>query len=329
MYRFHLTPEDLAQVRFAVDPLWECVASVRVLTEPGRHAVHYPWVVETAAAVRDLDLGVLRQFVRGGACPPHFIAPPPDVPDPEFPAQVERLRRMPAEIVRGDVRWLYPHDDTLPTAMAAFLHDTGAALDRLVELVHAYWERAIAPHWSRFQAILEGDILHRARLLALEGAAGLLRDLHPQVCYAGGTVHVEVRAADRDVRPAGRGLLLVPSIFAWPDVAVATDPAWRPTLRYAARGIADLWLQGAAPETDEWSALAELIGPTRARLLLQLVAPMTTGEVARRVGTTAGAVSQHLTALAGAGMLGRTRVGRRVYYQRSARSERVLEALRP
>jgi DNA-binding transcriptional ArsR family regulator len=97
----------------------------------------------------------------------------------------------------------------------------------------------------------------------------------------------------------------------------------------AARGIADLWVHGQTPETDEWSALAELIGPTRARLLLQLVAPMTTGEVARRVGTTAGAVSQHLTALAGAGMLDRTRVGRRVYHQRSVRAQRVLEAMRP
>lgn len=298
MYRFHLTPEDLAQVRFAIDPLWECVASVRVLDRPGRHAVHWPWVRETADAVRDLDLAPLRALLGAGPCPPHVLAPPPDAPSPTFAEQLERLRATP---------------EVAP----------------LAALVAAYWARALAPHWARFEAVLEGDILWRARLLALDGAAGLLRDLHPQVCWRDdATVRVDAGTAEREVRPAGRGLLLVPSIFAWPDVSLATDPAWRPTLRFAARGIAELWLQDGAPPTlDAAAALGELIGQTRAALLLRLQAPMTTGEVARRAGLTAGAASQHLTALAAAGLLQRTRVGRRVYYQRSGRGERVLAAL--
>jgi DNA-binding transcriptional ArsR family regulator len=298
VYRFHLTPEDLAQVRFAVDPLWECVASVRVLDHAGRHALHFPWVRETADAVRGLDLAPLRALL-GGSCPPHVLAPPPDGPSATFAEQLARLRATPA-------------------------------VASLAGLVEAYWERALAPHWPRFEAVLEGDILWRARLLALDGAAGLLRDLHPQVCWRDdATVRVHAGPVEREVCPAGRGLLLVPSIFAWPDVSVATDPAVRPSLRYAARGVAELWLQECAPPSlDAAGALGELIGQTRASLLLRMLAPMTTGEVARRAGLTAGAASQHLTALAGAGMLQRTRVGRRVYYQRSARAERVLAALR-
>jgi DNA-binding transcriptional ArsR family regulator len=296
VYRFHLTPADLAQVRFAVDPLWECVASVRVLAEPGRHAVHYPWACEAREAVRGLDLAPLRALLGDAPCPPHLLAPPPEEPEPSIGGQLARLRDLPA-------------------------------LAPLAGLLEAYWERAVAPHWPRFHAVLEGDVLWRARLLALDGADGLLRDLHPQVCYADAVVRVGGRAGDRDVHPAGRGLLLVPSIFAWPDVSVATDPAYRPTLRYVARGIAGLWLQGGAPDADSTAALGELIGGSRAGLLLRLVAPMTTSEVARRAGLTAGAASQHLTALAAAGLLQRTRVGRRVYYQRSARCERVLAAL--
>jgi DNA-binding transcriptional ArsR family regulator len=298
VYRFHLTPGDLAQVRFAVDPLWECVASVRVLAAPGRHALHRPWAAEAAEATRGLDLAPARALLPDGVCPPHLLAPPPEEPEPQIGAQLARLR--------GE-----------------------AGLAPMADLLQAYWERALAPHWARFAAVLEGDILWRARLLALDGADGLLRDLHPQVCYADAVVQVRGDAPDRDVRPAGRGLLLVPSIFAWPDVSVATDPAVRPTLRYAARGVGELWLQECAPPSgDAAAALAELIGRTRARLLLRLAAPMTTGEVARRARLTAGAASQHLTALAGAGMLRRTRVGRRVYYERSPRAERVLAALR-
>jgi DNA-binding transcriptional ArsR family regulator len=117
----------------------------------------------------------------------------------------------------------------------------------------------------------------------------------------------------------------VPRWVAW----AATGDRWGPTLRYAARGIAGLWLEGTPPATDEWVALAELVGETRARVLRHLVVPMTTREIARRCGITAGAASQHLTALTGAGLLARTRVGRRVYYEHSERGARVLEALRP
>jgi hypothetical protein len=36
-----LSPEDLSRVRFAFSPLWETVASFRVLLDPGRHALFY------------------------------------------------------------------------------------------------------------------------------------------------------------------------------------------------------------------------------------------------------------------------------------------------
>src|SRR3712207_7560991 len=45
----------------------------------------------------------------------------------------------------------YPDESTVPAALAAFAHDAGAAVHELVELLTAYWEVAIAPHWARFQ----------------------------------------------------------------------------------------------------------------------------------------------------------------------------------
>jgi hypothetical protein len=44
MITVRLSPEDLSRVRFAFSPLWETVASFRVLLDPGRHALHLPWV---------------------------------------------------------------------------------------------------------------------------------------------------------------------------------------------------------------------------------------------------------------------------------------------
>ncbi|MFF7453936.1 helix-turn-helix domain-containing protein [Kitasatospora sp. NPDC008115] len=60
-----------------------------------------------------------------------------------------------------------------------------------------------------------------------------------------------------------------------------------------------------------------LIGPARARLLVLLAVPAGTTELAHRLGVTPGAVSRHLGALAAAGLLERTRHGRRVHYRRS------------
>ena len=44
--------DDAARVRFAISPLWETMAAVRVLLEPQRHAYHLPWLDSVRA---DLD----------------------------------------------------------------------------------------------------------------------------------------------------------------------------------------------------------------------------------------------------------------------------------
>jgi hypothetical protein len=44
MIEMAFAAEDLAHTRFAISPLWEAVASVRTLHDPGAHALHLPWV---------------------------------------------------------------------------------------------------------------------------------------------------------------------------------------------------------------------------------------------------------------------------------------------
>lgn len=36
--------DDLAQLRFAISPLWETVAALRAAADPGAHALHLPWI---------------------------------------------------------------------------------------------------------------------------------------------------------------------------------------------------------------------------------------------------------------------------------------------
>jgi DNA-binding transcriptional ArsR family regulator len=84
--------------------------------------------------------------------------------------------------------------------------------------------------------------------------------------------------------------------------------------------VATVW-ETRRPAPDSLSAL---LGRTRAELLLQLAEPGTTGELAGRLGVTAGAVSQHLGVLRGAGLVATRRDGRAVLHLRTERAEALF-----
>ncbi|SFE01850.1 Helix-turn-helix domain-containing protein [Actinopolyspora alba] len=89
--------------------------------------------------------------------------------------------------------------------------------------------------------------------------------------------------------------------------------------------MATLW--STEPPVDT-AVLAPLLGAPRARLLALLDEPTPTVELARRLGVTASAVSQHLRVLYDSGLLIRIRDGRHVLYRRSSIGDRLLEGSR-
>ncbi|MCO5993395.1 ArsR/SmtB family transcription factor [Actinoallomurus rhizosphaericola] len=69
-----------------------------------------------------------------------------------------------------------------------------------------------------------------------------------------------------------------------------------------------------------------MLGRSKALLLGELDTPASTTHLAHRIGMTAGAVSQHLTALRSAGLVGSHRTGRYVLYTRTSTGEALLAA---
>ena len=122
-------------------------------------------------------------------------------------------------------------------------------------------------------------------------------------------------------RSRGRGLLLIPSAFAVSSVYSLLGARWQPSLSYGARGLANLW--GEAPPAPS-EALRTLLGAGRAAVLLSLCAPKTNGDLARRLGVTAAAVSQHLGVLRRTGLVEPRRRGRSVYFGLSPAGEALL-----
>ncbi|WKX70613.1 helix-turn-helix transcriptional regulator [Streptomyces sp. XD-27] len=313
--------EDVARTRFAVSPLWEVVASVRVLKGADPQGMHRRWAeqVRPLLAAAKLDLTPLSRLIPVPTTGiPGFLVPPPTTPQPSLEVELAALRATPPDLLRTKT----------PEARAgvdALREDPERGLARLAELIAAYWEVALAPYWPRLLTLYEGDILHRARRIAEGGARHLFHDLDPQVTWDSGTLQLTDRRCNRGVRRlTGQGLLLCPSAFVWPRIfSTLGSPDAQPTLRYPPRGVGTLWEQRPQPCS---SALARVLGRTRAILLAELAAPATTTDLARRLALSPGGVSQHLTALRAAGLVNAHRTGRVVLYARTGVGEALVAA---
>ncbi|MFE5538212.1 ArsR family transcriptional regulator [Streptomyces sp. NPDC056519] len=322
MISFVLGVEDLADTRFALSPLSETVLSLRVLREPGLSAVHLPWRRSVLGRLGALDTALLMSLVAQRRTLPDFLTPRPTSFSPGFEEELALVRAASADLVRRDLMAAHA-PDPLPEALL----DAGSADDARVlalrdavcDLLRRYWEIAVEPMWPRMRLLLEADMTYRARQLAVGGARLLFAGMHPNLRWHDGVLHIGQMISGHRVRASGRGLLLVPSVFAHKP-APPVSPDEPPTLLYPSRGVATLWAQEPAADAP---ALVALLGAPRAKLLGLLGEPLPTAEIARRFRVTPSAVSQHLRVLHATGLVSRARDGRQVLYRRSALGDRL------
>jgi hypothetical protein len=308
------TVGDLTDVRFCTSPLWETVFSVRVLDDPGRFPTLGPWLRQTRTALAErpvvaANLAYLREFVRTGTWMPDFLTPPPRSQQVELADELDQMMRTPLDRVSADIRACARWRPISATARAA-AEDPSGVKKLLRASIEAWHEVAIAPHWPRMQALHDADIAYRTRQLSRGGLRMLFSTLHPTVRWADDRLICD-DPYNLSLSVAGRGLPLVPSVFVDRRVLWNVSDDAPPAGVYPVRAVGTLWSDGTAPG----GGLSKLLGTGRAHVLGLLHAPATTTDLARRTGLSAGAVSQHLSALHGAGIVDRTRHGREVYYE--------------
>lgn len=291
--------------------MWELARSLLALRDPSTAALHVPWVRSLSGRLAGLEIERAIALVPPRGYMPDFLTPPPSGPLGDVEDDLEALRRTPAAQIRTEMQ-IFASEHRSPPVSQIWLGHPRREVAKLADTLTGYWARALAPAWPRIRAFLDADIAHRARELAQSGPAGLFANLHRDVVWDGD--HLDVVSDHTATIPLeGRGLVLIPSAFAWLRPATISEPPWQPTLIYPARGIATLWEDaGAAPE-----GLAHLLGATRAAVLADLDAPRSTTEIARRLAITAGGASQHLTTLRDAGLVTGRREGRSVLYVRT------------
>ena len=314
MIRYHFGSDDLLRTRFAITPVFELIGAVYALREPRRYSVHRPWVEWARPRIAQLDLRLLDVATpAGGPYWPVFCGPPPRVPRAEIDDELARVGATQPDRVAAEIARSYPTG--VPAIGRLFLDDPALARDRLVTQMRSFWDVALAPWWGAISALLESEVAWRARRLASVGPQAAFAGLHDTVSWHDDRLIVAPTSkAAEDVELGGRGLLLVPAAFTWPSVWPRTDPPWEPALVYPPPGVADLWNASEPPN----GALERLIGSGRARVLLELERPAATLDLAARIGSSPGGISQHLRVLREAGLVVARREGRWVIYSRTA-----------
>jgi len=315
---------DLAATRFAISPLCETLRAVALLGRPDPPSVNRPWVRWARQELERRPLRLPRLWplvVTDLPYWPEFLGPAPTGKSPGFDEELARLGATPAGPVRASLRRVFGGGPWPDTAKDLFERPRKSLAEIAAELAECH-DRLIVPHWERMRSVLDADIAYHAGLLAGGGARSLFSDLHPGLRWTEGKLFMTDAedGLDRQVTLGPDGLVLVPSVFIWPEWSVKKSTSTQTTLLYPARGVARVWDDlgpRSSERAGELAAVESLLGAPRARLLSALRSPATTSALAGRFGVTPGAVSQHLAVLYRGGLVDRQRSGRTVLYQAS------------
>ncbi|MEY9837821.1 ArsR/SmtB family transcription factor [Streptacidiphilus sp. EB103A] len=327
MTLLRLTPLALSRSRFALSPLAETLASIKVL-----HADYCdPWMTSWYArhhgaflAALDADpfaRGMVRLINSTKWMPLFFTAPPQGGMRTTMAEELAALAPFSDEEVRAELE--------LSVAHSWEQHDlswlTGRNwFARTVELFRSAWTAHVEPDWPRRRALLERDVTYRAGLLAAYGWPRALERMSRRSAWVGADA---IRFSDQDFpdRQIGDdGMLFVP-------VSALSRGTWlcesrddRYALVYPARGAAAESAAEARPGSRPRSVLHRLIGTGRAAILHELDRPATSTELASHLGQSLGTIGGHLAVLRDAELVAGTRVGRRVVYQRTEAGDSLV-----
>ncbi|MFD7236000.1 hypothetical protein ACFWAT_11900 [Streptomyces syringium] len=135
---------------------------------------------------------------------PRLPQPAPAGPAPTPAAERDAIRASPADRVRQDLDHLARYGNLGPRLRA--LHtDPQSLLAKVTGEIEAYWELALALYWARIRAVLDADVLYRARQAAEHGTGHLLNDLHTSLSWDGNALQMARRKQPLTRMAAGTG----------------------------------------------------------------------------------------------------------------------------
>lgn len=230
---------------------------------------------------------------------------------PGSPEEVlEKVRSTPVSYLRKDLAaWagLQRQSQGRVPAWAARLDGEPELFQRLVDVLGHAHQQMLAPYWPRIDRLARADRAVRMHHLTKGGVESLLSHLSPgRIRWNPPVLELLSDRYSLDVHLGGRGLLLIPSLFAASTINSGAEP--QPWLTFPLGGDEHVptlpFALTTATSNGSSQALAALLGRTRAAVLCVIAehAGCTTTELAHRAAISLASASKHASVLRGAGL---------------------------
>lgn len=328
MLRIHFTRTDLArtQVAHGPDSLWETVLSLQMLRARYGRLPFAEWRHRVRGDLsRRARPEVVRQLFSltpDASYFPDFLTPPEallGVGD-----GIEAVVATPPARISYELGIL--HERVGAPAWARELCERSSApRRRLGRMLSDYHRIALTPHWPAVRRAVELDRAIRIRALQTGGPEALLESFRPGMRWRPPVLEVPGYPIRRELHLQGRGLLLIPSRFCWKRPTALAAPELPPTLLYPLARDPQWMRAEPAAEPDTGHGLARLLGGTRAAVLEAAAATLNTGDLARVLGVSPTAVSQHTAVLREAGLLTSSRHANSVFHRPTSLGTALLD----
>jgi DNA-binding transcriptional ArsR family regulator len=323
--RIHLTPADLAHVRFAgrPAPLQELHAALLMLFTPRNAPLLFGrWRTRTLRAL-PTAAAPLRDLAPAGQAPAFL-----DTMEASLDEALDTMRASDPAWIAAELELAYASAPNTPPAWLRDLH-SGAreAWQPVLCGERAAFDRLLAPVWPLVQDLHRTELARYAAIVAHHGLGRALTSTVHGSRLHDGTWTWELPAiastATREVHTAGRGVVLLPT-FHWTGRPLIADTPGRPVTVTFPAGPGLPLPSSTATSTED--ALSDVLGRTRFRILTLSGGGLNTSALARKLDLSAATVSAHTTALRAAGLITSTRDGKAVVHHRTALAGLLLGA---
>lgn len=308
MKRIIFTPEDLIRIRVGspLGALGETMLATRAV-QRSNVAVYTGWRQQVGTAI-PADFGRIAEIFPAEE---NFL----DLITPTRGARtmsggVEALHLASRLELRNEVETVVRRraeigETPLPSWTAELFERDSSARQSVASAVEAFHSVAFAGRWAHIQTYLEVAAERMARTMAAEGVERLLSGLMPHARWRAPVLEVLRAKPCHDEHLAGRGLLIIPSLFAWPEPitlhSTVDETAPMMLIVPVLRDIGDFAAAWGPRGTNE--ALTALLGRTRAAALQVIAEGCSTTELARRLGVSPATASEHASILREAGLV--------------------------
>lgn len=324
-------------------PLSELLACLHTLAEPEHHPESRAWLAAVRGRLPDslvLELNHYAPLWARYRC--RLLFPLRGPLDRELPAELDTLCRLDersfvslaASGIRG-TSFIGADDLCDPARRQAFvraserrsfsrgelaralLDDPGAFRAGLVTTIERCADAFFDAEWRRVRPRLKDTAARIRGQLRREPPSAVLSSVTPTASVSDHPARVHYdKLQSAFGKVSDNGCFLVPTLHGWPHLILKLDPG----LPLVVHFVATDWEQRpAVPQSLVRDRLAALAEPGRFEMCRHLLGePITTSELAQRMGISEPQVSRHLKRLRQVGLVASRREGRMIYHRLNA-----------